>query len=363
MSAVSYTENIDKSKSIADQVMQRLTDEALPPKPNIFSLWYAYYSGIHPEIRSEIDAAAEKGNISSDFCEALYNKYLTDKREQQLIEETSEKVQSTLSDLTNLLNNAGLSQNKYSKQLIEKSGALTGQTDVAEIGKMVDALVQETQSMISENDTLEKRLNETSLEMEEMRHSMEDLKQEVMTDSLTGLPNRKCFEAELKARASEAMERKKPLAVLMADIDHFKTFNDTFGHQVGDQVLRLVARSLMEGIKGQDLAARYGGEEFIIILPDTSLPNAEKVANALRERIAAKDIINQAKGEKLGRLSISLGAAQLHPGESMTNLIERADRALYKAKNGGRNCVVALEYDAELHANNDQEIVIDTTLV
>lgn len=355
-----YTENMDKSKHIADEVIKRIEEENLPPKPAIFSLWYAYYSGLNPEIRSELDALAEKKSLTVDKCEALYDKYLTDKHEQQLIEETGERVQATLNELTELLANAGVSHSEYNQNLIEKSDKLSGQTDVKIIGEMVKNLVNETQAMIDTNHKLESRLNETSLEMEEMNQNMESLKQEVMTDSLTGLPNRKCFEAELKAKASEALERTKPLSVLMVDIDHFKTFNDTFGHQVGDQVLRLVARSLMEGIKGQDLAARYGGEEFVIILPDTTLPNAEKVANALRERIAAKDIINQAKGEKLGRLSISLGAAQLHPGESMTNLIERSDRALYKAKGAGRNCVVALEYSEELHANQDQEIVIDT---
>lgn len=355
-----YTENMDKSKNIADEVIGRIQKEGLSPKPNVFSLWYAYYSGLHPEIHSELDALAEKNNLTDDACEKLYEKYLTDKHEQQMIEEAGEKVQATLNELTDLLATAGVSHNEYNQNLIEKSGELTGETDVKAISAMVKNLVQDTQSMISENQKLEFRLNETSLEMEEMHQNMESLKQEVMTDSLTGLPNRKCFEAELKARASEALERTKPLSILMVDIDHFKTFNDTFGHQVGDQVLRLVARSLMEGIKGQDLAARYGGEEFVIVLPETTLPNAEKVANALRKRIAAKDIINQAKGEKLGRLSISLGAAQLHPGESMTNLIERSDRALYKAKDGGRNCVVALEYSEELHANQDQEIIIKT---
>ncbi len=355
-----YTENMDKSKNIADEVIKRIADEDLHPKPTIFSLWYAYYSGLHPEIRSVIDALAEKKSINMEKCEALHDKYLTDKHEQQLVEETSEKVQATLNELTELLATAGVSHNQYNQTLIENSGKLNDQTDVKVISEMVRTLVRETQTMIDENHKLEQRLNETSLEMEEMHQSMENLKQEVMTDSLTGLPNRKCFEAELKARASEALERTKPLSVLMVDIDHFKTFNDTFGHQVGDQVLRLVARSLMEGIKDQDMAARYGGEEFVIILPDTTLPNAEKVANALRERIAAKDIINQAKGEKLGRLSISLGVAQLHHGESMTNLIERSDRALYKAKDAGRNCVVAMEYNKELHANQDEEILIET---
>ncbi len=355
-----YTENIDKSTSVANEVMERIAQEKLSPTPEVFSLWYAYYSGLHPEICSQLDKLHQADKITMSECKFLHDKYLTNKHEQQILEETSEKIQVALDELTQLLSLSGVSQNKYNKKLIEKSGKISKEGDVTVVAEIVQALIQDTQSMIEQNQRLETRLNETSIEMEEMHQNMESLKQEAMTDALTGLANRKCFEAELKLKASEALDTGKSLCVVMVDIDNFKIFNDTFGHQVGDQVLKLVARSLTEGIKGQDMAARYGGEEFIIVLPNTSLNNAEKVANTLRERIAAKDIINQAKGEKLGRLSISLGVAQLHPGESMMSLIERSDRALYKAKASGKNCVIVLEYSNNLHSEQDEEIIIET---
>ena len=127
----------------------------------------------------------------------------------------------------------------------------------------------------------------------------------------------------------------------MMDIDHFKTFNDSFGHQVGDQVLRLVAKCLIDGIKGKDVAARYGGEEFIIILPETELASAVAVGNSLRKTVANKDVINRNTGERLARITMSVGVAQFSGEEGVDELIGRADAALYTAKHNGRNQVAA----------------------
>ena len=127
----------------------------------------------------------------------------------------------------------------------------------------------------------------------------------------------------------------------MVDIDHFKSFNDNFGHQVGDQVLRLVARTLKDGLKGRDFAARYGGEEFAIILPDTDLSAGVAVGNSLRKAIATKDVINRNTGEILGRITMSVGVAEFAGDPTLEDVVERADNALYTAKHNGRNQVAA----------------------
>jgi diguanylate cyclase len=141
----------------------------------------------------------------------------------------------------------------------------------------------------------------------------------------------------------------------MTDIDHFKTFNDTFGHLTGDQVLRLVALSVKQNVKGQDLAARYGGEEFAVILPDTVLRSGVTVADHIRRAVMTKELMKRSTGEHLGRVTISIGVASLRPDDSAASLLGRADQCLYAAKRSGRNQVVC-ETDPEVSASPQTQV-------
>jgi diguanylate cyclase len=161
-----------------------------------------------------------------------------------------------------------------------------------------------------------------------------------LTDPLTGLANRGHFDAELADALVEAQRDDGALSLLIADIDHFKKFNDTYGHLLGDQVLRLVASVLTQNTKGQDLVARYGGEEFAVVLPGTNIHDATAVAKNLCKAIASREITKRATGERLGRVTLSIGVANRHPGETAQALIEAADTCIYAAKRAGRNRVV-----------------------
>lgn len=357
------TEKNDKAGFIASQVMARIAQDGLKPTPAVFALLYAHFTGMHPEVTRAIDDIdARKKPLTTDLVEQLHDLHLSAKREKQFLDETAKKMQVTMGEIADLIRGAGVTQKEYNQNLQRQSDTLSSATDMNEIKRVVSTLLDDTLRVVTENQKLETRLQESSFEIQQMRQDMQSLKQESLTDMLTGVPNRKAFDMEIKTRAAESLEKAKPLSLITIDIDHFKVFNDTFGHQVGDQVLRLVARTLSEGLKPTEMLARYGGEEFTVIVPNTKLRDAEKLADKLRERIAAKDIINQSKNEKLGRLSISLGVAQFHPGEPLDNLIDRSDRALYRAKAAGRNNVVAIDYDPKLHGSAYKEnIVIDAT--
>ncbi len=131
----------------------------------------------------------------------------------------------------------------------------------------------------------------------------------------------------------------EPLCLLMADIDFFKRFNDTHGHPIGDQVLKLVARTLTETLKGRDTPARFGGEEFAVILPQTVLESAVIVAEQIRVRVASRVIKRRDTQQQLGSITLSIGVTQYRPGDTIADLVQRADEALYAAKGAGRNRV------------------------
>ncbi len=166
------------------------------------------------------------------------------------------------------------------------------------------------------------------------------MRTESLTDPLTSLANRKYFDQALASAIAEAAADNEAMSLLMTDIDHFKKFNDTYGHLTGDQVLRLVALSVKQNVKGQDIAARYGGEEFAVILPNTVLRSAVTVADHIRRAVMSKELMKRSTGEHLGRVTISIGVAALRPGDSAQSLIGRADACLYAAKRSGRNRVI-----------------------
>jgi diguanylate cyclase len=200
--------------------------------------------------------------------------------------------------------------------------------------------------MQDNNKALEDRLTSSKQEIATLKESLEAIRNESLTDPLTGLGNRKFFDRTLSDTMKKAILDGEPMSLLMMDIDHFKSFNDNYGHLTGDQVLRLVALSLKQNVKGQDIIARYGGEEFAVILPNTALRQAITVADHIRRAVMAKELKKKSTGEILGRVTISIGVALLTAGDDANSLIERADGCLYAAKRNGRNRVIC-ETDPE----------------
>ncbi len=179
-----------------------------------------------------------------------------------------------------------------------------------------------------------KRFQERLLATYEISLSM------ALTDSLTGLYNRRYLEVHLEKLLLKNQENRKSLAVLMIDIDHFKLVNDTHGHAVGDEILKVFAHRLMDKLRSFDLVARMGGEEFEAILPDVTTERAHMVAERLRRAIAEESFVCGAEGGSLD-ITTSIGGAIIdHEDHTIEEILDRADKALYEAKNGGRNCSV-----------------------
>src|SRR3954468_19015098 len=174
---------------------------------------------------------------------------------------------------------------------------------------------------------------------ERLRDNVHLSKELGITDPLTGLSNRRYMESHVGTLIEQAGTRGKPLTVLIIDIDYFKSINDTYGHDAGDDVLREFAIRIKKSVRGIDLACRYGGEEFVVLMPETDMAVATMVAERLRRRIAGEPFPIQ-QGARRVEVTISIGLATLAPEEGASGLLKRADQALYRAKRDGRNRVV-----------------------
>ena len=201
-------------------------------------------------------------------------------------------------------------------------------------GSTPDDVLKAAARILIANRRLQKDLSAAQKEIQRQRQEVASLAAEARTDTLTGLPNRRSFNEEVSRRFDQWRRHQIPLSLLMVDIDSFKKFNDSHGHQTGDEVLRLIAQTLGKTLRQMDLAARFGGEEFAVLLPGTRLKDATTVAERLRARVAGETYYC---GGKVLRVTISLGLASVLSDEDAATLIKRADEALYAAKNAGRN--------------------------
>jgi two-component system cell cycle response regulator len=161
-----------------------------------------------------------------------------------------------------------------------------------------------------------------------------------LTDGLTGLYNRHYLNTHLGNMVKQAAENSKNLALMILDMDHFKEVNDTYGHDVGDMILKQLAALMIRTARSTDLVARFGGEEFVVLMPETDPLAALGAANRMREMVEATDFTITPDGQKIIKKTVSIGIASLHfEKDSAEALLKRADEALYLAKNSGRNNV------------------------
>jgi diguanylate cyclase len=337
-----YDHDPDLAKNVASEAFGRMQKDDITPDPNNFEVWYAYYSRSNLELRKAIDAMLKlKPKLTNEDCHALHEQFLSEKRRQQVYHKASDQIHATLHDVAGLMGTVKNATSEYTETLQGVTKKISKIKTPQEMEIILKSVVSDTEKMMTHNKKLQEHLDRSAAAMEELKKDMERVRQEAMTDGLTGLANRKAFDENISRLAKDSTEHGRIFTILMIDIDHFKSFNDNFGHQVGDQVLRLVARTLTDGIKGKDYASRYGGEEFTILLPETNLDAGIAVGDSLRKALANKEIINRSTGELLGRITMSVGVAQFYVNESIEDLIKRADDALYVAKNNGRNQVAA----------------------
>lgn len=337
-----YNDDMLKAAEYAHAAVFSMTKHRIPPTPLHFTVWYEYHSGREPELIKAMDAMlAANMPFTPDSVLELYEKHLNPARLMTASRAAAEQLEKVIGKVKNQIDSVEKNTREYGASLASFSNQLDDGTESRKLGGLVDTMQEETQAMRSRNKALEAELAKATAEVKQLRQNFEQARRDALTDPLTGLANRKRFEAALDVLVKAATDRKDTVSLLIIDIDFFKRFNDTHGHQFGDQVLQIVGKTLANNTKGHDVAARYGGEEFAIVLPFTKLEQAYSLGNSIRTAISQIKLQKPDSSNELAPITVSIGAAQYRPGESLAQFIQRTDEALYAAKHGGRNRVVA----------------------
>ena len=213
--------------------------------------------------------------------------------------------------------------------------AISDELNAVEEGQS-EAVLAAVAKLVEANSQMQQRLASAEEKLQEQKQVIASHAAEARTDALTGVPNRRAFDDMLAKRMAEFVKDQRPASVAMLDVDHFKKFNDTYGHQAGDEVLRGVAQALRRSTRQGDFVARYGGEEFAIILQNAAAADAAMYVDRMRAAVEATRF--HFNGQEV-QVAASMGVAQLAAGETGPSWVERADTALYASKAGGRNCV------------------------
>jgi diguanylate cyclase len=340
----------ERTMAFANIALGQIRALRQPASPRHFEIWYTYATGYSASLNQTInETLARNGTLTEADIDHIYETYVSADRFTDRIDRVGSQVMGEIEQVMAMIGAAAGTATSYSENLVNVSQKLGGAADDDAVRAIVESLVKATQEMQQDNLALEERLIASKKEITQLQENLETVRNESLTDPLTSLANRKFFDESLLKAIADARRRGEQLSLMMTDIDHFKGFNDTYGHLTGDQVLRLVAMSVKQNVKGQDIAARYGGEEFAVVLPNTALRSAITVADHIRRAVMTKELMKRSTGEHLGRITISIGVASLRAGDTPQTLIERADMCLYAAKRCGRNRVIS-ESDPEASA-------------
>ena len=302
--------------------------EGIAITPRNYWVWYTHCEGTDPSLSNSIEAIERKGgafdsNVNAMLCDKFFG---LDKQEHGL-QELSEEMAKLMTGFGGDLKSSVADADKYGRALDRFSNALTGGGDVS---GLVGVMQEATGRMRERISSLEQRVESATSEVEALQEQLHETRKQAHSDHLTGLANRKRFDQELERLTGESARDGTALSLMLLDLDHFKTFNDTHGHPTGDMVLKLLARALRSAVSDSEVVARYGGEEFAIILPNSAVACAKAVGERIRERLAGSTLTLKSKSKDLGQITVSIGVAEYQPGEPLEFLVERADAALYR---------------------------------
>ncbi|MDT8310334.1 MAG: GGDEF domain-containing protein [Methylophaga sp.] len=335
-----YTEYEERTSEYMRLAISMMKKHGIATTPANYAVWYEYVSGNNANLMEALDQQlAEHGLLTEQQSRTLYERFFERENDRNAVLEMRQEMGRILKQVLKFIYTGVNTTDKSNNQLQRMLGRLQPDISKQQLHDLVEEILIETRLVVSTGEILNERLNTAVSEVETLKKLLDDARREAKTDTLTGLANRKAFEETITKAVHDADHRGMDISVIFCDLDMFSSINEKHGQMVGDQVLRVVAETLKNGLKGRDMAARYGGEEFAILMMNTTLQNARLIAETLRAEIAGKRIQRKDTHEPLGTITMSFGVARYVGGEGIDSFMQRADRALYMAKRQGRNSV------------------------
>lgn len=334
VSPMKYPQTREQSLAILRETVRLMSQQAASLHPQSYAVWYEHLAGMNQPLSAALTQRLTVGALDDPSTADLYDNYVRARESEagiakvlaRLMQEVLEAAQSVGVDLA-----------RFRETLEQRDQELQSPLEQLAVRAIVAGLVGDTRRMHAVTGDLTTSLATNLQAVDELKSQLEQARQDAQLDALTGLVNRRGFERSLRALEDEGHSL-STCTLLYIDVDHFKRINDTCGHQLGDKVLQAVASVLQKNTKGQDIAVRLGGEEFAVLLPATRLDGATIVAERIRSSIA-RCCIRQRDGTAIESITVSIGVVEGGPKQVLDELLERADRAMYAAKNAGRNRV------------------------
>lgn len=332
-----YTQDKAASAEILRLILQKVAGHPAALNPSTYAVWYEFLAGINPRLSDAMNKLLDaKGELTSEILQKFFDRYIAevDPEAQNAFRQNMQKLLDNLSRFAEMTESE---TGKFSAGLQKHGDELNSGVDAASLKSLVSKMMQDTQSMRGSVESLQGKLHESKDEVEKLQRELRNARSEALIDPLTGVYNRRGFDAQMRKLLADPELQDKRACFMMLDIDFFKKINDTYGHLFGDKVICGIAEALKSRVKGRDSVARMGGEEFAVILPDTPLQGAYAVAEQIRQSIEKSKIRRSEKQQAVEGITISIGIADCEISGDWSEALGRADQALYASKTGGRN--------------------------
>jgi len=337
---MSNIDDISKAIALLKQTLPEMNKRNIPTTPENYAVWYEYVNGKNSNL---IDAISlldkQRTSFSGKILKELHTEHIANAH-QAAVNQLSASVKDIINDFLAKVSAEGKGLTHYAQTLSEFSKKVESFNDIEDIKQLISHLLDETKKREDATHSMQTSLETMAMEMKKLRAEVSKLNSEATTDSLTRINNRRAFEMEVDNFVATSKAESKALSLLFVDLDQFKSFNDKFGHTIGDKVLRFVATLLKNNIKGSDSVARFAGKQFTILLPETEYQHAMTVAENIRDRLSKQTLSDSAEKIELGTITASIGVAIYKYGENSEELVRKADKCMHEAKRAGRNQVV-----------------------